>query len=481
MVKPYIMSVILMQAKATNRIKKMKNLLKSIFICSSCGATHSKWLGKCPDCDAWNSIEEEIVDKNEKKSPFFKAAQAISLNKIEYKEENRTFCGVAELDRVLGGGLVIGSLVLLSGDPGIGKSTLLLQALYGLAHRGFKVLYASGEESLTQIKLRAERLGTVHPHILVSNETNIDSILESARQLKPQVLVVDSIQTVYSPGLSGTPGNVSQIRECTNLIMQFTKNEGISTFIIGHVTKDGAIAGPKLLEHLVDTVMHLEGDSSSGYRILRAQKNRFGSTGEIGVFAMQGHGLVDVPNPSALFLDEYRGNHEGCAVAISMEGSRPILVEIQALVGKTSFASPRRLATGFDANRFTILLAVLEKRAGLYLSNVDVYANVTGGIKIYEPAVDLATAAAVSSSLLSKPLPPKCAFFGEVGLSGEVRMTNHALVRIQEAFKLGFERVYIPSRNYLLEKEHIFKLLEKSESHRMVIPVESVQEIVRLD
>ncbi len=459
----------------------MKNSLKQIFVCSSCGATHSKWLGKCPDCSAWNSITEEIVHKNTKNFDSYKSTAPISLNKIEYREEKRTFCGLAELDRVLGGGLVTGSLVLLSGDPGIGKSTLLLQALFGLAHRGFKVLYASGEESLTQIKLRAERLGTLHPNIFVSNETNIDSILQSAKEMKPQVLVVDSIQTVYNPSIPGSPGNVSQIRECTNLIMQFAKSEGVSTFIIGHVTKDGAIAGPKLLEHLVDAVMHLEGDSSSGYRILRAQKNRFGSTGEIGVFAMQGHGLVDVANPSALFLDEHKQNHEGCAVAISMEGSRPILVEIQVLVGKTSFASPRRLATGFDTNRFTILLAVLEKRAGLYLSNVDVYANVTGGFKIYEPAVDLATAAAVSSSLLNKALPQKSAFFGEIGLSGEVRMTNHALLRIQEAFKLGFERVYIPSRNYQLEKEHIFKLLEKSEKHIMVVPVESVNEIVRLD
>ena len=459
----------------------MKNSMKQIFVCSSCGATHSKWLGKCPDCENWNCIHEEIVQKNTKNFHNDKQTSVISLSKIEYKEEKRTFCGLAELDRVLGGGLVTGSLVLLSGDPGIGKSTLLLQALYGLAHRGFKVLYASGEESLTQIKLRAERLEAIHPNIMVTNETNLDAILETAKQLKPQVLVVDSIQTVFHPSLSGTPGNVSQIRECTNLLMQYAKGENVSTFIIGHVTKDGTIAGPKLLEHLVDTVMHLEGDSSSGYRILRAQKNRFGSTGEIGVFAMQGHGLVDVANPSALFLDEHKENYEGCAVAISMEGSRPMLVEIQVLVGKTSFASPRRLATGFDTNRFTILLAVLEKRAGLYLSNVDVYANVTGGFKIYEPAVDLATAAAVSSSLLNIPLPKKCAFFGEVGLSGEVRMTNHALSRIQEALKLGFERIYIPARNYQIEKEAIFKLLEKNEKHILIIPVESVNEIVRLD
>ncbi len=460
----------------------MKNSLKQIFICSSCGSVHPKWLGKCPDCNAWNSINEETVTKSQ--NTYYQQnnkAEVVPLPKVLEKEEKRIFCGVPELDRVLGGGLVTGSLVLLSGDPGIGKSTLLLQALNGLAQRGFKVLYASGEESCTQIKLRAERLGSLHMNILVTNETNIHSILEAAKHTKPHVLVVDSIQTVYNPELPGSPGNVSQIRECTNLIMQTAKGQNISTFVIGHVTKDGAIAGPKVLEHLVDTVMHLEGDASSGYRILRAHKNRFGSTGEIGVFAMQGHGLIDIPNPSAVFLDENKKDCEGAAVSVSMEGSRPILIEVQVLVGKTSFSSPRRLATGFDTNRFTILLAVLEKRAGLYLSNVDVYANVTGGFKIYETAIDLATAAAVGSSLFSKPLPSKTAYIGEVGLSGEVRMVNHALTRIQEAQKLGFEKIYIPIRNYQMEKEHIIKLIDKQERPFFIIPVESVNEVVRFD
>lgn len=457
----------------------MKNNLKQIFICSSCGATHAKWLGKCSDCGAWNSIVEDIVNKQKANNPVLShAAQAVPLNQIEYKVEKRICCGIGELDRVLGGGLVAGSLVLLSGDPGIGKSTLLLQTLNGLACSGLKVLYASGEESATQIKLRAERLNCLNPNILVTNETNINSILNATLEMRPHVLVVDSIQTVYDPNLPGTPGNVSQIRECTNLLMQMAKRENISTFVIGHVTKEGVVAGPKVLEHLVDTVMHLEGDLSSGYRILRAQKNRFGSTGEIGVFAMQDTGLVDVPNPSSLFLDEKKSNGEGCAVAISMEGSRPILVEIQVLVGKTAFSSPRRLATGFDTNRFTILLAVLEKRSGLYLSTVDVYANVTGGFKITEPAIDLATAAAVGSSLFGRALPNKCAFFGEVGLSGEVRMTSHALSRILEAKKLGFERIYIPSRNYQLEIEHIKKLSDES---TLIIPVENVNEVVRFD
>lgn len=460
----------------------IKNSLKQIFVCSSCGSIHSKWLGKCSDCGVWNSIHEETVSKSQNINQIQNSkVDVIPLPKIFEKEEKRIFCGVPELDRVLGGGLVHGSLVLLSGDPGIGKSTLLLQALNGLAQRGFKVLYASGEESCTQIKLRAERLGSLHMNILVTNDTNILSILETTKQTKPHVLVIDSIQTVYNPELPGSPGNVSQIRDCANLVMQTAKGQNISTFVIGHVTKDGAIAGPKILEHLVDTVMHLEGDVSSGYRILRAYKNRFGSTGEIGVFAMQGHGLIDIPNPSSVFLDENKKECEGAAISISMEGTRPILIEVQVLVGKTSFASPRRLATGFDTNRFTILLAVLEKRAGLYLSNVDVYANITGGFKIYETAIDLATAAAVASSLFSKPLPAKTAYFGEVGLSGEVRMVNQALTRIQEAQKLGFEKIYIPLRNYQMEKEHILKLLDKQERQFIIVPIENVNEVVRCE
>jgi DNA repair protein RadA/Sms len=458
----------------------MKNYSKHAFVCTSCGAIHSKWLGKCPDCDAWNSIHEEVIQKSNQKLGT-QPHRVVPLPQVEEKFEKRVFCGVPELDRVLGGGLVNGCLVLLSGDPGVGKSTLLLQALYGLAQRGFKVLYASGEESSTQIKLRAERIGAIHSNILVTNENNLNTILDATKQFKPHVLVVDSIQTVYNPDLPGTPGNVTQIRECANLLMQNAKSQNISTFVIGHVTKEGAVAGPKVLEHLVDTVTHLEGDASSGYRILRALKNRFGSTGEIGVFAMQGHGLVDVPNPSAVFLDENKKDWEGTAISVSMEGSRPILIEVQVLVGKTSFASPRRLSTGFDSNRFTILLAVLEKRAGLFLSNVDVYANIMGGIKIYETAIDLATAAAVASSLFGKPLPPKTAYIGEVGLSGEIRMVSHILTRIQEVQKLGFEKVYIPMCNYQIEKNQLLKLLDHQERNFLIIPVEHVKEISRFD
>lgn len=454
---------------------------KIAFVCSACGSAQSKWLGKCPDCSAWNSLVEESIGKSAFATPSDKKASVVPLTQVTHKEEERHSCSISEFDRVLGGGLVVGSVVLISGDPGIGKSTLLLQALNGFAKKEKNVLYASGEESAAQIKLRADRLGITHQNIYITNETDVLGIIEAAKKTMPQVLVIDSIQTVLHPLFGNTPGTVTQIRECTNALVQFAKSEHISTIVVGHVTKEGNVAGPKLLEHLVDTVLHLEGDLTSGYRILRAHKNRFGSTGEIGVFAMHGNGLCDVPNPSALFLDEHSINGEGCAVAVCMEGTRPLLIEVQVLVGKTSFSTPRRLATGFDTNRFTILLAVLEKRAGLYLSNVDVYANVTGGFKISEPAADLATAAAVASSVFGRPMSKKYAFFGEVGLSGEVRMINHALNRIQEAQKLGFERVYLPARNYQLEKEMIVKIIEKSDHPLHVIPVETVSDIARIE
>ncbi len=457
------------------------------FVCAQCGAIHLKWLGKCPDCGSWNSIQQEIVSSCLKTnslsshSLISQKAEIISLPNIEKSAHSRFFCGIPELDRVLGGGLVAGSLILLSGDPGIGKSTLLLQALYKLAQRGFVVLYASGEESAQQIKLRADRLGALHHNIWVTNQTNILEILDAAKRTGPHVLVVDSIQTVYHPELSGTPGNVNHIRECTNVLMQTGKRENISTFVVGHVTKEGVIAGPKVLEHLVDTVLHLEGESSSGYRILRAHKNRFGSTGEIGVFAMQGHGLVDIPNPSALFCDQHRKNGEGAAICVNMEGSRPLFIEVQALVGKTSFAAPRRLATGFDTNRFMILLAVLEKRCGLFLSQGDVYAKVSGGFQVSETALDLAVAVAVASSVLGKVVPDKTAYFGEIGLTGELRMVNHALARIQEAQKLGLHKIFVPKRNYESDQDFILKFIEKQEKPFFVVPVEHLSEVLSFD
>lgn len=460
---------------------------KSVFVCSQCGAQQPRWLGRCPDCSAWNSFHEELVaaDATGLASPAFRAQEAgraasglTPLTEVQHQTAPRVFCGIPELDRVLGGGLVAGSLLLLSGDPGVGKSTLLLQALHGLAQRGFKVLYASGEESNQQVKLRADRLNAAHPNILITNETDLGVILQSAKQARPQVLVIDSIQTVYHSEVASSPGSVTQVRECTARLLEHAKTQGVTTWIVGHVTKEGNIAGPRVLEHLVDTVLYLEGDATSGFRILRAVKNRFGSTGEIGVFAMHASGLADVANPSALFLEGHRTGVEGSAVAVSVEGTRPLLVEVQALVGKSTFTSPRRLVTGLDNNRFAILVAVLEKRAGLYLGTNDIYANVAGGLRLSEPALDLAVAAAVASSLLEKPFAGKFAFFGEVGLSGEVRATTHALERVQEAQKLGFERIYMPSRNYRMERDRLMALATSGPQEIQLFPVESVSEIV---
>lgn len=459
----------------------MKTQFKQVFVCTGCGSLQPKWMGRCPDCQNWNTLVEEVVSKS-KESVGIAPRQgtfATGLDRIQTIQEDRLLTRIPEFDRVLGGGFVPGSLILLSGDPGIGKSTLILQIAHGVAVPGEKVVYASGEESVQQIKMRAERLNAVHGNILVTNEVNVCSLIQEAKKLKPQILVVDSIQTILNPDFGSTPGTVTQIRECTNLLMHFAKSESVTVIVIGHVTKDGVLAGPKILEHLVDCAMHLEGDPANGYRILRSQKNRFGSTGEIGVFAMEGYGLIGVANPSALFLSERTEPLEGSAVAVSMEGSRPILVEIQVLVGKTSFSTPRRLATGFDSNRFTILLAVLEKRSGLYLSQFDIYAGVTGGFRLTEPAIDLATAAAVSSSLHARPLPKGTAFFGEVGLNGEVRATSHIGLRLTECVKLGFERIYLPSQSLRVEKENIAKILEGVDHQVTLVPVDMVAQVVQ--
>ena len=447
-------------------------------------------MGRCPDCNTWNSLTEEIAPQaRDAQAAHGRSGtglgngktQITSITEVETTASRRIFCGLPELDRVLGGGMVPGSLLLLSGDPGVGKSTLLLQALFGLAHRGYKVLYASGEESSEQIRLRAERLGLLHPNILLTNETNLENILEATAQTKPQVLVVDSIQTVSHPDIPNSPGSVTQVRECTGRLMELAKVQGVTTWVIGHVTKEGTIAGPKVLEHLVDTVMHLEGDPNTGFRILRSIKNRFGSTGEIGVFSMGMDGLTDVGNPSELFLEGMRTGMEGSAVAVSMEGTRPLLVELQALVGKSTFSQPRRLVTGLDQNRFSILVAVLEKRAGLHLSTNDIYANVAGGLRLSEPAVDLAVAAAVASSLLEKPLAGRFAFFGEVGLSGEVRSTTHAIARVLEAQKLGFSRIYMPARNYKMDRDRLLAATRDNPNEIQIYPIENVSQVVFLD
>jgi DNA repair protein RadA/Sms len=454
---------------------------KTVFVCASCGAQFPKWLGKCPDCGEWNTLAEETkapAITRPGTSPSGKKSSIVPIHEVEQRQEKRIHTGIGELDRVLGGGMVPGSLTLLSGDPGIGKSTLLLQTLHALAKKGHRVLYASGEESAQQIRLRAERLNAVHPNILLTNENDLDSILDGARTTKPHVLVVDSIQTVFSARFPSSPGSVTQIRECTNMLLEPSKGQGISTWVVGHVTKEGAIAGPKLLEHLVDTVMHLEGDATSGYRILRSVKNRFGSTGEIGVFTMHGDGLAEVANPSTLFLEGHRRGVAGSAVAICMEGSRPLLVEVQALVGRSNLAVPRRIATGLENSRVSILVAVLEKHGGLNLSSNDLYASIAGGLKLTEPAIDLAVAVAVASSFRNKPLTGQFAYVGEVGLSGEVRACPHIVQRVAEARKMGFDRVYIPSRNFKNEKQ---RLLDAAAGETQLYPIENLGEALSLD
>jgi DNA repair protein RadA/Sms len=467
---------------------------KSIFACSQCGCQSPKWVGRCPECGGWNTLQEELVGSEARSSSVLSSeggpnlpglgrggnAKVTPLSEVHHRDLPRVFCGSPEFDRVLGGGLVPGSLVLLSGEPGIGKSTLLMQALHGLAQRGFRVLYASGEESPEQIRLRADRLGCVSDKVLLTSETDVIALGAQAKAHRPQVLVVDSIQTASHPDVSSSPGSISQVRECAGALLDMAKGGTLTTLIVGHVTKEGTVAGPKMLEHLVDTVLHLEGDANTGFRILRATKNRFGSTGEMGVFAMQGSGLRDVPDPSSYFLDDTRAVREGVAVAVCMEGTRPLLVEIQALVGRSTYSTPRRVVTGLDQSRLHILLAVLEKRAGATVSMNDIFAGVAGGLRIAEPATDLACAAAVLSSLFERPLPPRHAFFGEVGLSGEIRAVTHALARTQEAIKLGFERIYIPARGYRAEKDAYVQLVKETGGDAQLFPIDEVRELSEL-
>jgi len=432
------------------------------FVCSECGANHLKWQGKCPDCNSWGTVQEEAVAAPSlgfRKSAGAVSAAATKVMSLDADQElpdvTRFALGISELDRVLGGGLVPGAFVLLSGDPGIGKSTLLLHAVYEAAKKGMKVLYSSGEESAAQILLRAKRLGHLHPNILVANETNVDAINATINEHKPDMLVVDSIQTVFSPDIPSAPGSVTQVRECAAKLLDVAKSQNLPVWLVGHVTKDGNIAGPRVLEHLVDCVLYLEGDPNNGYRILRAVKNRFGSTGEIGVFEMAGDGLRAVPDPGAQFLEHFSSQGprpSGISTTVTVEGTRPLLVEIQSLVAKTVYGNPRRVVTGLDSNRVAILLAVLEKRAGLYLSMNDVYTTVAGGLKIMEPSVDFAVAMAVASSLLDRPIAGRYTFVGELGLSGEVRGCPHLGARIAEAAKMGFERIYVPEVSLRNEK-----------------------------
>jgi len=423
--------------------------VKTFYQCQSCGYTSPKWLGKCPDCEEWNTLVEErkeIVSSRLSLPAQFRKSEPQILSSISAAHDQRTSTGIRELDRVLGGGVVTGSVILVGGDPGIGKSTLLLQALAGLSGQG-QVLYVSGEESPEQIKIRAERLSVNSDDITLLSETSLISILDTALKLVPKAIVIDSIQTVYTEEILSAPGSVSQVRECAAKLMLFAKKSDIPIFLVGHVTKEGAIAGPRVLEHIVDTVLYFEGDRGHSYRILRTVKNRFGSTNEIGVFEMSDSGLKEIENPSELFLLERPQNVSGSTVVAALEGTRPLMVEIQSLVSQTNFGMPRRTTIGVDFNRVNLLVAVLEKRAGLHLGGMDIFVNVVGGLRIIEPAIDLGIISTVASSLKDIPIDPKTFVFGEVGLSGEIRAIAQAEVRIKEASKIGFKKAVMPFGN----------------------------------
>ncbi|HUT71213.1 MAG TPA: DNA repair protein RadA [Desulfatiglandales bacterium] len=422
---------------------------KTIFVCQSCGYKAPKWLGRCPDCNAWNSFVEEVAEtvqkERERRQPAIDKPRRI--DSISTDKDIRHKTGLHEFDRTLGGGVVPGSLVLIGGDPGIGKSTLILQTAQKLAQHGLKTLYVSGEESVQQIKMRADRLAADAHELYLLTGTCLEDIVERLEELDPRVIVIDSIQTVFTESLSSAPGSIGQVREVTSRLMNLAKRSGRAIFLIGHVTKDGAIAGPKVLEHLVDTVLYFEGDGSHMYRILRAVKNRFGPTNEIGVFEMQDHGLEEVGNPSNIFLGERESDVSGSIVVSSMEGSRPLLVEIQALVCNSYLAMPRRTTIGVDPNRVSVLVAVLAKRGGVALSDKDIFINVAGGIKINEPAIDLGIIATAASSFLNKPIPRNTVTFGEVGLSGEIRGVSNTELRLKEAVKLGFSRCVLAQKS----------------------------------
>ena len=421
----------------------------TVFFCKECGFESSKWLGQCPACKEWNTLVEEPVAK---KAPAGRTggisqrvpAKPVKLEEVSIEEQDRITTGYLELDRVLGSGIVAGSLVLVGGDPGIGKSTRRLQMCRNLARDGHRVLYISGEESLKQIKMRASRIGTVSGELLFLCETNLDTIEEAIRETKPEIVIIDSIQTMFREDVASAPGSVSQVRESTSVLMQIAKGLGISVFIVGHVTKEGVVAGPRVLEHMVDTVLYFEGERNASYRILRGVKNRFGSTNEIGVFEMRQNGLMEVENPSEYMQSGKPEGASGSVVACSMEGTRPILVEVQALVCHSNFGIPRRTAAGTDFNRVNLLMAVLEKRLGLKLGDCDAYVNIAGGVKMNEPAIDLGIVLAIISSYRENPINEKTICFGEVGLSGEVRAVSMAEQRVTEAKKLGFDECILP-------------------------------------
>lgn len=441
---------------------------KTKFICSECGYESLRWLGRCPECEAWNSFSEELVEDDKLKNRSLKkqTVKAAKLKDIVSVEEDRVKTNIDEFDRVLGGGLMPGSIVLIGGDPGIGKSTLVMQAASKIKD---KVLYVTGEESNRQVKLRASRLKVDSENFYMLAETEMDNIIYTMQELNPSVVIIDSIQTMYRSELDNAPGTITQIRECTAQIMQLAKSTHQIVILIGHVTKEGMIAGPKVLEHVVDTVLQFEGERNHSYRILRAQKNRFGSTNEIGIFEMHDNGLTEVTNPSEIFLSERDNQSTGSSVTSSMEGTRPILLEVQALVTPSNFGNPQRVATGFDYRRLSILLAVLEKRAGLKLSSANVFLNMAGGVKIDEPAVDLAVCCSIASSLLDRNIKSNYVVVGEVGLGGEVRSIGQIEKRIQEAEKLGFEAIIIPKNN--------FKSVQGKKSIK-IVPVDNIHSAI---
>jgi len=419
---------------------------KTVFICSECGFESPKWVGKCPQCDSWNSMTEEIEETNKivtSQGRMFSYDKVSSVMDITTGEEFRYITGISELDRVLGGGIVKGSIILLSGDPGIGKSTLLMQICGALCNND-TILYVSGEESAKQLKLRADRLSVSNDKLFIMAHRDIEDICDYIKQTKPNIVMVDSIQTMNLSVLNSSPGSVSQVRECTNLLMRVGKELDIPIIIVGHVNKDGAIAGPKVMEHIVDAVLYFEGERNYSYRILRAVKNRYGSTNEIGVFEMSDNGLCEVENPSVMLLSGRVKNVSGTCIACVLEGTRPILAEVQGLVTTTGFGNPRRMATGFDFNRMNLLLAVLEKRMGFFFSNLDAYLNIVGGLRLDEPAADLAVALALVSGLKDKAIPDDLVAFGEIGLAGEVRAVPRANARVSEMARLGFKRCVLP-------------------------------------
>ena len=451
--------------------------IRTKYVCQSCGYENPKWLGKCPECMKWNTFVEEIEDKSSKSNHretfvIDKSSQKpININSITIKHEERFSSGINELNRVLGGGIVRGSLVLVGGDPGIGKSTLLLQVSESVAQSGKKVLYISGEESESQIKMRAERLNAKSENLFIMAENNLNIIEHNLEGFDPDLIILDSIQTVFTPDIASAPGTVSQIKEGTSRFMRISKKMGISTFVVGHVTKEGALAGPKIMEHMVDTVLYFEGERYNTYRLIRAVKNRFGSTNELGVFEMSEKGLQELENPSKALISEKPENASGSVIVSTVEGTRPMLLELQALVSPTSFGIPRRTATGIDFNRVNLLLAVLEKRAGMQIQNQDVYLNIVGGIKINEPSMDLGVILSVASGFRNIPISGEVAVTGEVGLTGEIRGVSYIEKRISECRKLGFKKIIIPKSNYEAVKD--VKGIE-------IWPVENVRQAINM-